>query len=113
MSPSRRIVRHLAQLWQVPLLLVSLALFAAAAYLLFDPQAGMSSQQKIQRARAFLKTDRPDAAVEPNPFCLRIGSILRDELAALGNADSPRRLAERTQRFDRIGQPDPVLAPTG
>ena len=55
----------------------------------------------------------PDAAAEPEPFCLRVGATVRDELAALGNADSPRRLTERTQRFDRIGQSDPALAPTG
>src|SRR3954447_26465732 len=81
MSPSRRIVRHLAQLWQVPLLLVSLALFVAAAYLLFDPQAGMSSQQKIQRARAFLKTDRPDAAIEQLNRMLAAGKMDRADEA--------------------------------
>jgi acetyl-CoA carboxylase alpha subunit len=55
----------------------------------------------------------PDAAAEPEPFCLRVGATLRDELAALGNADTPRRLTERARRFDRIVQPDPVLAPAG
>ena len=55
----------------------------------------------------------PDAADEPEPFCLRVGAALRDELAALGDADTPRRLTERAQRFDRIGQPDPVLAVAG
>ena len=55
----------------------------------------------------------PDAAAEPEPFCLRVGATLRDELAALGNADTPRRLTERAQRLDRIGQPDPVLATAG
>jgi hypothetical protein len=33
----------------------------------------------------------PDAAAEPEPFCLRVGATLRDELAALVNADTPRR----------------------
>jgi acetyl-CoA carboxylase carboxyl transferase beta subunit len=55
----------------------------------------------------------PDAAAEPEPFCLRIGAALRHELAALGNADTRRRLTERAQRFDRIGQPDSVLAQAG
>jgi acetyl-CoA carboxylase alpha subunit len=55
----------------------------------------------------------PDAAAEPEPFCLRIGATLRDELGALGNADAPRRLTERAQRFDRIGLHDPVLAQAG
>jgi acetyl-CoA carboxylase carboxyl transferase subunit beta len=55
----------------------------------------------------------PDAATEPEPFCLRLGATLRDELAALSDADSTRRLAERAERLDRIGQPDPVLATAG
>jgi acetyl-CoA carboxylase carboxyl transferase subunit beta len=55
----------------------------------------------------------PDAAVEPEQFCLRVGAALRDELAALRNGVTRRRLAERTQRFDRIGQHDPALAAVG
>jgi acetyl-CoA carboxylase carboxyl transferase subunit beta len=55
----------------------------------------------------------PDAATEPEPFCLRVGAALRHELAMLGNVDTHRRLTERAQRFDRIGQPDPVLAQAG
>src|SRR5204862_7596576 len=55
----------------------------------------------------------PDAAVEPEPFCLRVGAGLRDELAALGSVDAARRLAERAQRFDRIGEHDPALAAVG
>jgi acetyl-CoA carboxylase alpha subunit len=55
----------------------------------------------------------PDAAVEPEQFCLRVGAALRDELAALGKVDTDRRLAGRTQRFDRIGQHEPALAVAG
>jgi acetyl-CoA carboxylase carboxyl transferase subunit beta len=55
----------------------------------------------------------PDAAVEPEQFCLRVGTALRDELATLGDVDTARRLADRTQRFDRIGQHGPVLAVAG
>jgi acetyl-CoA carboxylase carboxyl transferase subunit beta len=55
----------------------------------------------------------PDAAAEPESFCLRVGATLRDELAALGSADTPRRLTERAERLDRIGQPDAVLATAG
>jgi acyl-CoA carboxylase subunit beta len=55
----------------------------------------------------------PDAAAEPEPFCRRVGAALRHELAALSNADTRRRLSERAQRLDRIGQPDPVLAQAG
>ncbi|MFL6081762.1 MAG: carboxyl transferase domain-containing protein [Mycobacterium sp.] len=55
----------------------------------------------------------PDAAAEPEQFCLRVGAALRHELAALGNVDTARRLAERMRRFDRIGQLDPALAAVG
>ena len=55
----------------------------------------------------------PDAAEEPESFCLRVGAVLRHELAAFGDADASQRLTERAQRFDRIGQPDPVLAQAG
>jgi len=55
---------RLSQLWQVPLLLVSLGLFGYAAYLFIDPKAGPSIDQKIQWAQAYLKQDRPEAAIE-------------------------------------------------
>jgi acetyl-CoA carboxylase carboxyl transferase beta subunit len=55
----------------------------------------------------------PDAAAEPERFCLRVGAFLRDELAALRNADTAQRLAERVQRFERIGHHPPALAATG
>jgi acetyl-CoA carboxylase carboxyl transferase subunit beta len=55
----------------------------------------------------------PDAAEEPEPFCLRVAAALRQELTALANTDKSQRLTERTQRFDRIGQPDSVLAQAG
>jgi acetyl-CoA carboxylase carboxyl transferase subunit beta len=55
----------------------------------------------------------PDAATEPEAFCLRVGAALRDELAALCHADIGCVLTARAQRFDRIGQPNPVLAQAG
>ncbi|OBF30052.1 acetyl-CoA carboxyl transferase [Mycobacterium sp. ACS1612] len=55
----------------------------------------------------------PTAAAEPEQFCLRVGAVLRDELATLRNVDAARRLADRVDRFDRIGQPDSVLAAVG
>jgi acetyl-CoA carboxylase carboxyl transferase beta subunit len=55
----------------------------------------------------------PDASAEPERFCLRVGALLRDELAALRDADTAQRLAERVQRFERIGHHAPALAATG
>jgi acetyl-CoA carboxylase carboxyl transferase subunit beta len=55
----------------------------------------------------------PDAADEPEQFCLRVGAALRYELAAMDSAETTRRLADRAQRFDRIGQHSPALAVAG
>src|SRR5579862_6137797 len=52
------------QLWQVPLLVVSLGLFAYAAYLFIDPKPGLSIAQRIEAADDLLQKDRPDAARE-------------------------------------------------
>jgi tetratricopeptide (TPR) repeat protein len=60
---SRRTQARLAQLWQFPLLLISVALFAVAAYLFIDPKPGLSIDEKIAVARTFLDHERPDAAL--------------------------------------------------
>jgi acyl-CoA carboxylase subunit beta len=82
--------------------------------------ADMAAEQGVRSADLFAHgiVDRvipecPDAADEPDRFCLRIGAALRGELAALRNADTVRRLVDRAQRFDRIGQHGPVLAVAG
>src|SRR5207237_6510327 len=59
--PSRR---KLAQLWQMPLLLVAVGLFAYSAYLFIDPRPGLSVGQRIDTARAYLAQGRPQAAVD-------------------------------------------------
>lgn len=55
---------RLAHLWQAPLLLVSVGLFAAAAYLFINPGGGMTIDQKIDVARLYLQYNRPDAALD-------------------------------------------------
>ena len=54
----------LAQLWQLPLLLLSLSLFGYAAYLFIDPQPGLSTDQKLEIARKYLDNERPKASLE-------------------------------------------------
>src|SRR3954465_9372450 len=54
---------RLAQLWQFPLLLLSLVLFAVAAYLFIDPKPGLSIDQKIEIAQTYLGQGRWDAAM--------------------------------------------------
>jgi acetyl-CoA carboxylase carboxyl transferase beta subunit len=94
----------------------------ASAILYHDTRhaADMAAKQGVRSADllAHGTVDRvipeyPDAAAEPERFCLRIGAILRDELAALRDADTAQRLAERVQRFERIGHHTPALAATG
>jgi tetratricopeptide (TPR) repeat protein len=63
-SSHRGAVRAASQLWQLPLLLVSLGLFAYAAYLFIDPKPGLTVDQKINVGRNFLAQERPDAAIE-------------------------------------------------
>src|SRR4051812_48554278 len=59
----QRAARRVAQLWQLPLLLLSLGLFGYAAYVFIDPKPGLTVDQKIEQARDFLKAGRPAAAV--------------------------------------------------
>src|SRR5438105_5603748 len=63
-STSHRPARPASQLWQLPLLLISLGLFGYAAYLFIDPKPGLTIDQKIDAARVYLKHDRPDAAID-------------------------------------------------
>src|SRR5438270_4038982 len=60
----RRSHKRLADLWQLPLLLVSLGLFGYAAYLFIDPRPGLTLDQKVNVGRNFLAQERPDAAIE-------------------------------------------------
>jgi len=58
-KPSR-----LSQLWQLPLLIVSVALFSYAAYLFIDARPGLTVGEKIELGRQYMKVGRPEAAVE-------------------------------------------------
>jgi acyl-CoA carboxylase subunit beta len=85
-----------------------------------DHAAYMAAKQGVRSADLLTHgiVDRvipeyPTAAAEPEQFCLRVGAVLRDELAALGALDPARRLADRVGRFDRIGQHDSPLAAVG
>ena len=60
---NRRSHARLAQLWQFPLLVVSVALFGVASYLFIDPKPGLTIDQKIDAAQSFLDQQRPDAAL--------------------------------------------------
>ncbi|HEX4125643.1 MAG TPA: tetratricopeptide repeat protein, partial [Tepidisphaeraceae bacterium] len=55
---------RLAQLWQWPLLVVSLGLFAYASYLFINPQPGQTIAQRIDAADRLIRFDRPQAGIE-------------------------------------------------
>ena len=55
----------------------------------------------------------PDAADEPEAFCLRVGTHLHQELRALERKQYPSGVSARTRRFDRIGTQCRVLAQVG
>src|SRR5947207_13870124 len=56
--------RRLSHLWQLPLLLLSLALFSATTGLYVDGRPTIALNQQLAVARQLLQNDRPDAAAE-------------------------------------------------
>lgn len=56
--------RKLAQLWQAPLLLISIGLFVYAAILFINPKGKPTVSQQLEVAAELLKQDRPEKAVD-------------------------------------------------
>jgi acyl-CoA carboxylase subunit beta len=48
--------------------------------------------------------ERPDAADEPNEFCLRLGRVLGEELAGLLGRDDTERHRRRLHRYRHLGR---------
>src|SRR5579862_5228475 len=61
---SRRVRGRLAQLWQLPLLVISLGLFGYAAYVFIDPHRGPTVPQRLDIAEGLIKNNRYEAALE-------------------------------------------------
>jgi tetratricopeptide (TPR) repeat protein len=61
---ARSSMRRLSQLWQFPSLVLSIGLFAVAAYLFINPARRATIDDKIAVAEHYLQQDRPDAALE-------------------------------------------------
>lgn len=55
---------RLGRLWQWPLFLFSSGVFCYAAYIFIDPQPGVTALQMLDSARALVKQERPEAAIE-------------------------------------------------
>jgi tetratricopeptide (TPR) repeat protein len=113
-----------SQLWQLPLFVLSLALFIYAGYLFIAPGPGATIDQKIAVARDYLKQNRPDAALQQlsrileteKPEPLKEGTIhlLIAEALEAGQKqlkiDVPandQRIIEQTELAQQLGvQPD-------
>lgn len=95
---------RLRELWQLPLLVFSLALFGVAAWLFIDPKPGLSVDQKIEVARTYLRQVRPEAAIE------HLNRILaRDKLEKEREAEVHLLLAEALdlgQKHKKINIPE-------
>jgi acetyl-CoA carboxylase carboxyl transferase subunit beta len=57
--------------------------------------------------------EKPNAADEPVNFCRRIGTALQRELLLVTRRDADARLADRADRFDRLGQAGSDLVKAG
>ncbi len=118
----------LAGLWQVPLLIVSLALFGVAGYLFINPQPGPGLGEQIERSRRDIKAERYDAAIgrlgdlldvaaespdEPE-IRLLIAEALDRAMRRSRRVESPashRRIIEETRRAVEAGATEtPVVA---
>ncbi|MDB5325712.1 MAG: hypothetical protein JWM57_1281 [Phycisphaerales bacterium] len=84
----------LSQLWQMPLLLASLGLFGYATYLLWDPTAPPTVDQRLDVAKKLLSVERPEAAVE------QLNSIIKlDKLTAAQKSRSHALMAEGIEQY--------------
>jgi tetratricopeptide (TPR) repeat protein len=61
---SSRATHQLAQLWQLPLLLLSLLLFAVSGYLFLNASPGLTVRRRIEIARTYIEHERPQAALQ-------------------------------------------------
>src|SRR6266542_6507999 len=59
-----RATHQLAQLWQLPLLLLSWLVFALAAYLFINSSPGLTVKRRIEMAELYIQHERPEAALE-------------------------------------------------
>ena len=124
-SPARP---PLSGLWQVPLLIVSLALFGVAGYLFINPQPGPGLGEQIERSRRDIKAERYDAAIgrlgdlldtaaeSPDEPTIRllIAEALDNAMRRSRRAESPashRRIVQESQKAIDLGATEtPVIA---
>ena len=75
--------RRISQLWQLPLFIVSVALFVYAGYLFINPGPGATIDQKIAVAEEYLRQDRPDAAWQQLARLMETQKLPKEKEAAV------------------------------
>jgi tetratricopeptide (TPR) repeat protein len=74
---------RLRELWQMPLLVISVGLFGVAAWLFIDPKPGPTIDQQIDVARTLVAQVRPEAAIEHLNRLLAKEKLERDREAEI------------------------------
>jgi tetratricopeptide (TPR) repeat protein len=103
---------RLSQLWQAPLLLLSLGLFVYAAYLFIDPKAGPTVEERLAGARNYVKFGRAEAGIEQLNKLLDGGKLTREQeatvhldlAAALDGAQQQNRISVAANHLRIIEQ---------
>lgn len=115
----------ISHLWQVPLLLASLALSACAACLFLEARPGITLNQQLAPARTLLAHERPDAAIEALTRLVKTHKLSREGEAqvhlllaeAIEASQKQRRQSAAASHLQIIEQTQIALgqgvAPTG
>jgi len=98
-----------SQLWQVPLLIFSVGLFAVAGYFFVHPYRAPTFEDKIAVARHYLEQERPDAALEQLNRMLQVETLSQAQeaivhlvLAESLDADQRRLKLSIPENYRRI-----------
>ncbi|HEX4054048.1 MAG TPA: tetratricopeptide repeat protein [Tepidisphaeraceae bacterium] len=102
-SRASRSAQRFSQLWQLPLFILSIALFVYAGYLFISPGPGATIDQKIAVAQDYLKQDRPNAALQQLSRILETEKPLPAKEAQIHLLIAKSLEAAQTQ--DKIGVP--------
>lgn len=100
MSQSRTVVAG-SQLWQVPLLIVSLAAFGYATYLFSRPGPGPSVEERIEAARSLIRFERPEPAIG-----VLNALLTRDRVSGPAEGEVRLLLAEAVELAQRLREVD-------
>ncbi|MEL7237611.1 MAG: tetratricopeptide repeat protein, partial [Planctomycetota bacterium] len=103
-SPTKAPAPKLGQLWQMPLLIVSLALFTLAAYLFIDPQPAAGFDEQLARVRRDLGDARYTAAIGRLDDLLKLPAA--DEKLAEANLLLAEALDRQIARDRRTENPE-------